>query len=259
MNCITKNISVISACALITCLSGCLSTGSSGSSSSTPEPEEDYQLVDNSLTNDEVNFFSSSGYKSCFIGAATGAATCLLLGGNALQCTLSAVGGCVVTMGGNYFLDKLRASNKSKEEKIDEVAEAIKKDNALTSKLVANAKTSVAKEKKEIAQLEKDIKKGKADKVAVENKQKKLDQTIAWLTKQRDEAKKHYESISNTRMYLNEGKLSSNENVKAKDLDKELKIAENNIKDLNSTLDEYSRQRDSLKVSAKKLEIKSKS
>ncbi|HHT7855467.1 hypothetical protein [Pasteurella multocida] len=138
-------------------LAGCQNTGGSyfGSQSSLS-------------TGEEAEFFSDSGWNACAWGAAGGAvlgAGVALLSGKDAG-TAAAVGvagaaaGCGALMGTNYYLEKQRKAYAKKEDRLNAYIAETRKNSDMVRKATAKAKRQLDKNNKALANLNKQLKSG---------------------------------------------------------------------------------------------------
>lgn len=211
----------------------------------------DYSKADPSITQDDVNFFSKSGYQACAIGAFTGIAACLVSNtSDKLTCAaLAAVGGCLVLMGSNYVLDDVRTKYKQKEDQLNAISNLVKKDSDRLKKLNAKTRTLVDKDKKEIANLQKEAKKGVKDAEVIKKKLDAINNNIAYLEKSKTEYEKQlktYSEVLGGLLVDKNGKkvsLNAEQQKKKKALEQDINNLKKEIDSLKSTLLTYSKQR----------------
>ncbi|MBU3827525.1 MAG: hypothetical protein IAA31_08595 [Candidatus Anaerobiospirillum merdipullorum] len=165
--------------ALLAC-SGCASNsaGQGGSNYS-------YDGVDPTLTQDDANFFSESGWTACAIGAGVGAGLCLLLGHDAdarLRCVAMAVpAGCGIFMGGNYLLDELRVNYKTKEAQLDHMTQLVEQDNRKLTNLNDQMQKLLDKDKQELSRLERGLADGSVQYDTLQQKLGQMDKNIDYM------------------------------------------------------------------------------
>lgn len=187
----------------VTALMGALAFTLTGCASMSSGEEPDYSNVDPSLTQDEANFFSESGWTACAIGAGLGALTCIIRGGDSgdmLACSAIAVpAGCGIFMGGNYLLDEVRVNYKTKEAQLDHVASLVKQDNEKLRNLNQNAEELLKRDRAELAKMEKDLAAGAISADDLNAKLADMDDNIRYLSDSRDVAKQRLEDYQHTR------------------------------------------------------------
>ncbi len=211
----------------------------------------DYSKADPSITQDEVNFFSKSGYQACAIGAFTGVAACLISNSSdKLACAaIAAVGGCLVLMGSNYVLDDVRTKYKQKEDQLNAISDLVKKDSDRLKKLNAKTKTLIEREKKEIAKIQSESKKGVKDADVIKKKLDDVNNNIAYLEKSKEKYEEQLKTYSEVRDGLlvdENGKkvsLNAEQQKKKKALEQDINNLKKEIDSLKSTLLTYSKQR----------------
>ena len=195
-------------------LTGCASTSGSGD-------DYDYSDADPSLTKDEANFFSESGWTACAVGAGAGALACIIRGGNAkdmLTCAAIAVPvGCGLFMGGNYLLDELRVNYKTKEAQLNHMSSLVKKDNEKLASLNKSATDLLARDKAALAQMEKDLTKGTITADDMHIKATQMDSNIKFLNESIKVAQERLKTYNQTRDELLTNQKGGKESLSAAD------------------------------------------
>lgn len=216
-----------------------------------PSTKGDYSKADPSITKEEVNFFSSSGYMACAAGGAVGA-----LGG-VLAClgkdpstmvacgAAGAIAGCAVFMGGNYYLNSLRSEYKLVEDRINAVTKDIEEDNKRLSALNTQTTELIKQDKNYLANLNKTIKNKEELKKAKEDKLVQINANIAYLTDTSEAYAKKLSSFDEVRKGIvlddkgNNIKLSADDKKQLALLDKRLKQLKQEKADLEKNISEF--------------------
>ncbi|OCG20995.1 hypothetical protein A9G11_08640 [Gilliamella sp. wkB108] len=138
--------------------------------------------VDPELTkSNSAQFFSKSAWQSCAVGAGVGGFACLLLGGKPETCIASAVVGCGVMMGANYYLDSKRAEYANEEMRIDAYIQDIQKNTLEVQSVTQTAKGVLDKNLATLKVLNKQIKNSTVDTKQAQNDLTQIDANIAYL------------------------------------------------------------------------------
>ena len=123
--------------------------------------------VDPLLKQDEPTFLvSKSGIQACLVGAGIGALGGLLLGRDATTVAVAAAAGCGVGAGADYLLDKRRAEFANNEQRMNSYIDDINKDRNALEKYMVNVRQVVEKNRRQLAQIEQDIKTKSGDEKA---------------------------------------------------------------------------------------------
>lgn len=134
---------------------------------------------------DEARFFSKSGWQACAGGAVAGALLCQV--GNPSDkknCMLkAAVVGCGVAMGANYYLDQRRAEYSNQEQRLNAMIADVQEDNRKLANLTQTARTVMAEDRAQIAQLQKDIAANRVQKAQAEQQLAEIDANARYLQK----------------------------------------------------------------------------
>ncbi len=241
------------AAAVCLLLSGCAGTaGGSG---------YDYSDADPSLTKNETNFFSESGWQACAIGAVVGLGACMFAGNDAssrLTCAALAVpAGCGIFMGGNYLLDEMRVNYKTKEEQLDRMAQLVAKDNAKLSALNRDAQALLEKDKENLARLERQITDGSVNSDELNAKLADYNSNITYLQKNAAEAQKRLDQYKDVRaklLFTDDGKqelqLTAAQREELAQLDAEIADLEESIALSTEVQIAYAESRNSLQAGA---------
>jgi hypothetical protein len=115
--------------------------------------------VDPLLEQDKPTFAASkSGFQACLLGAGLGALGGLLGGGDATTIAVAAAAGCGVGLGADYLIDQRRAKFANNEQRMNSYIEDINVDQANLQAYMVNVRQVVEKNKRQLAQIEQDIK-----------------------------------------------------------------------------------------------------
>lgn len=154
-------------------LSGCQSMGGG-------QTEADPRLA----KNDNVEFFSKSGWQACAGGAAVGAMGCMLKGSHVAECMMvAAVAGCGIGMGANAYLDSQRSKYATKEQRLNAEILNLQGENAKLSNAIVAAKAVVNDNTKQMAQLDREIAAKQASQDKIKRQARQTDANIAALRK----------------------------------------------------------------------------
>lgn len=165
-----KSNSLLGICTLsaAVALTGCKSMSSSSSSLS---------------QGDEVQFFSSSGWGACAIGAAGGAVLggvgALLSGADAGTATAVGVGaavvGCGAAMGADYYLEKQRKAYAKKEDRLKSYLSEVRKNSQMVERATVKVKNQLARNNQLIQNLDRQLKNGQIQKADAQKQLAKVD------------------------------------------------------------------------------------
>jgi uncharacterized membrane protein YgaE (UPF0421/DUF939 family) len=123
--------------------------------------------VDPLLEKDKPTFLASkSGLQSCAIGAGVGALGALLFGGDATTIAVAAAAGCGVGAGADYLLDQRRAEFANNEQRMNSYISDIQTDKQNLQAYMVNVRQVVDKNKRQLAQIDLDIKTKSGDEKA---------------------------------------------------------------------------------------------
>lgn len=213
-------------------LSALLLNGCASSSSS-----YDYSNVDPSLTKDEANFFSESGWTACAVGAGVGTLACILRGGDSsdmLTCAAIALpAGCGLFMGGNYLLDELRVNYKTKEAQLDHMTSLVKQDNEKLRTLNSSVAELLDEDRRELARMERELADGSISADDLRYRLNDIDDNINYYNKSIAVVQDRLKTYESTRNQL----LSDGKTLSA--ADKESLMALNQeIDDMKAALEE---------------------
>lgn len=135
--------------------------------------------------NDSAQFFSKSGWQACGGGALVGVLGCQL--GNPSDkknCMLkAAVAGCGVAMGVNYYLDQRRSEYSNQEQRLNMMLNDVREDNRKLQSLTQTARSVMAEDRQQIAQIKKDIAAKKVDRSQAQKKIAEIDANTQYLKK----------------------------------------------------------------------------
>ncbi len=135
--------------------------------------------------NDSAQFFSKSGWQACGGGALVGVLGCQL--GNPSDkknCMLkAAVAGCGVAMGVNYYLDQRRSEYSNQEQRLNMMLNDVREDNRKLQSLTQTARSVMAEDRQQIAQIKKDIAAKKVDKSQAQKQIAEIDANTQYLKK----------------------------------------------------------------------------
>jgi len=140
----------------ISFLAGCQTLGMGSSAEADPLLEQDKPTF----------LVSKSGLQSCAIGAGLGALGALLLGSDATTIAVSAAAGCGVGAGADYLLDQRRAEFANNEQRMNSYISDIQADNQKLQAYMMNVRQVVDKNKRQLAQIDLDIKTKSGDEKA---------------------------------------------------------------------------------------------
>lgn len=164
----SKSFLTILALSSAVALSGCQNMGSSSSTLAQGE---------------EVEFFSSSGWGACAVGGAVGAVggTAIALMSGADAGTAAAVGvgsavvGCGVAMGADYYLEKQRSAYAKKEDRLKAYIDETRKNSQMVERATNKAKGQLAKNNQLMANLNKQLKAGQIQKAEAQKQLAQVD------------------------------------------------------------------------------------
>lgn len=136
-------------------------------------------------SNDSAQFFSKSGWQACAGGALVGVLGCQL--GNPSDkknCMLkAALAGCGVAMGVNYYLDQRRSEYSNNEQRLNAMLADVREDNRKLQSLTQTARTVMAEDRQQIAQIKKDIAAKKVDRSKAQQQIAEIDANTNYLKK----------------------------------------------------------------------------
>lgn len=137
-------------------LAGCQTLGAGSSAA-----------VDPLLEKDKPTFLvSKSGLQSCAIGAGIGAIGALLFGGDIATVAVAAAAGCGVGAGADYLIDQRRAEFANNEQRMNAYISDIQTDKQNLQTYMVNVRQVVDKNKRQLAQIDLDIKTKSGDEKA---------------------------------------------------------------------------------------------
>lgn len=142
--------------AAVSFLAGCQTLGMGTSAEADPLLEQDKPTF----------LVSKSGIQSCAIGAGLGALGALLFGGDATTVAVAAAAGCGVGAGTDYILDQRRAEFANNEQRMNSYISDIQADNQKLQAYMMNVRQVVDKNKRQLAQIDLDIKTKSGDEKA---------------------------------------------------------------------------------------------
>ena len=142
--------------AAVSLLAGCQTLGMGSSAEADPLLEQDKPTF----------LVSKSGFQSCAIGAGVGALGALLFGGDAATIAIAAAAGCGVGAGADYVLDQRRAEFANNEQRMNSYISDIQADKQNLQAYMVNVRQVVDKNKRQLAQIDLDIKTKSGDEKA---------------------------------------------------------------------------------------------
>lgn len=227
---------VILSAAIGVILSGCSST----SQSSTGDPE-----LDKSLQSSEARFFSKAGGQGCILGGLGAGGVCLLASPNShVMCVMAAVGGCLVGMGTNYLLDKIRADYATTEQRLDALRDFMDKDLKAGRQLVRTLKKLLSEDRAELARLERSL----TDKSIIADTKaeqcERMDRNIEYMQAMLEEARERLNQVKVARnsLALRSG-LSRDAMLKVADIDYAYKAQKELFNELEQAIADYNKAR----------------
>ena len=154
--------------------------------------------VDPLLKQDEPTFLvSKSGIQACLVGAGIGALGGLLLGRDATTVAVAAAAGCGVGAGADYLLDKRRAEFANNEQRMNSYIDDINNDRNALEKYMVNVRQVVEKNRRQLAQIEQDIKTKSGDEKARAQELATMRANKAFLNKKLEELDKRIAEYQN--------------------------------------------------------------
>jgi len=224
---------------IILVLTGCQTTGQGVSSSNATQADSRLQ------NNQDVAFFSKSGWQACAGGAALGTLACAVSNSSnkAVCIAAAAVAGCGVGMGANAYLDNQRQKYASKELQLNASINDVQAENKKLQNASAVAKAVIADNRKTMAHLDQDIAAKRVDKAVAGKKLAEIDANIVTLRKTVADMKTHakqWDDIAVT------SKRQGNDTAK---LDSEIEKMHSQVSSLQGELDSLYTQRTAIKVS----------
>ncbi len=236
-------------------LSGCNSTTNTSNRQSVNTQALNDPNVSTALKHEDASFFSQSGAVACGTGAGIGALACLLLKDDhrAGCIALAAAAGCALGMGANYMMDNVRTNYATTEEQLDATATQVQKDLEITQNLNTNAKEVLADDKKSVAKLLKDYKKGVATKSELSQKSAQLTANLNYLTTQKKEAENRLLQEEQTRNAVvadagGADALAAADKKALRELDDDIAALKKQIDEANSNIVAYSELQNKLAV-----------
>lgn len=217
-----------------------------GGGGSTPAPSQPAGGgTDPRLTqNDEARFFSKSGWQACAGGALVGALACQI--GNPSDkkdCMLkAALVGCGVAMGANYYLDQRRSEYSNTETRLDAMINDVREDNRKLASLTQTARTVMAEDRAQIAQLKKDIAAQKVQKAQAQQQLAEIDANTRYLQKTLADLK------SREKQWREVAASERNSGARVDTLDAEINRMQQQIASLETEIDTLFQQRSAIKL-----------
>ncbi|HVK99046.1 MAG TPA: hypothetical protein VM553_04505 [Dongiaceae bacterium] len=194
--------------------------------------------------NDEAEFFSKSGWQACAGGAIAGALLCQL--GNPSDkkdCMLkAALVGCGVGMGANYYLDQRRAEYSNEEQRLDQMIKDVQEDNRKLTSLTQTARTVMAEDRAQIAQLKKDIAANKVQKTQAQQQLAEIDANTKYLQKTLADLK------SREQQWRQVAASEQSNGARVDTLNAEINQMQRQIASLETEIDSLFQQRSAIKV-----------
>lgn len=193
---------------------------------------------------DEARFFSKSGWQACAGGAIAGALLCQL--GNPSDkkdCMLkAALVGCGVAMGANYYLDQRRAEYSNTEQRLDAMINDVREDNRKLASLTQTARTVMAEDRAQMAQLQKDIAAQKVQKAQAQQQLAEIDANTKYLQKTLADLK------SREQQWREVAASESASGARVDTLNAEINTMQKQIASLESEIDSLFQQRSAIKI-----------
>ncbi|MCR5084398.1 MAG: hypothetical protein K6A65_02715, partial [Succinivibrionaceae bacterium] len=164
---------------------------------------------------------------------------------NPLVCALAGIGvGCAVGMGTNYALDYVRDHYRNREQQLEAVAKELKADNDRARSFATATQKLLDEEQLELRRLEADLQAGAVSQDRLGEKLRGMDANIEYMQGNIAKAKERLRTHEQIRSELLEG---ADERQLAR-IDGEIASLRDSIAQMEANLDEYSQQRNALKV-----------
>lgn len=217
-------------------LSGCAS-GSFGSAKSSLD------------SGDDAQFFSSSGWGACGVGALTGALGGALAGqaigkdttSTVAGAAIGAVAGCGVGMGANYYLEKQRTQYAKKEDRLKAYIADVQQNSEMVSKATAKLNSVTTKNKALMAQLNAQLKSGAIKQADAKKQLAQVDADIKAGNERLAKMKENLQQFQNAAKQDNFG-------TKGKALDRDITKLSKQIQAYEGALNAQAKQRSALQV-----------
>lgn len=194
--------------------------------------------------NDEARFFSKSGWQACAGGALVGALACQI--GNPSDkkdCMLkAALVGCGVAMGANYYLDQRRSEYSNTETRLNTMIADVREDNRKLQSLTQTARTVMAEDRQQIAQLQKDIAAKRVQKEQARKQVAEIDANTQYLRKSLADLK------SREQQWRQVAASERSSGARVDTLDAEINRMQQQIASLESEINELYQQRSAIQL-----------
>lgn len=219
-----------------------------GNSTAAPQPQPQTAAakpgVDPRLKTDEARFFSKSGWQACAGGALVGALACQI--GNPSdkkKCMLkAALVGCGVAMGANYYLDQRRSEYANTETRLDAMITDVQDDNRKLQSLTQTARTVMAEDRAQIAQLKKDIAANRVQQEQAKTQIAEIDANTRYLRKSLADLK------SREQQWREVAASEKASGARVDALDAEINRMQQQIASLESEINELYQQRSAIRL-----------
>lgn len=204
--------------------------------------------ADPRLQTREAEFFSQSGLQACAMTAGAGAAAYAVTQMLRKQdiedegLIVSAVAGCAVGAGVNYYLDVKRTQNQNEQSRISAEIDDVKQDNQKLASYIATTKQVVAEDKQEIEAITAGLEESTMTKEEAEARLVGIDANRQELEKALGNLKERAERWN----VVAEQEKAAGANTAA--LDAEIKTLETQVASLQSELDDLNSYRSVVKT-----------
>jgi hypothetical protein len=201
----------------------------------------------------EAQFFGSSGWGACAVGAVGGALVGALAGqvkGKDTETTLKgaaigAAGGCVTAMGYNYYLEKQRVNNATAEAQINSAINDVKTLNAGISQDIRSAQSVINEDISKLKALNQQIKNKTIEASAARQELAKVDANLKQLKKTRTSMQNQYDEFVKVSKQLQSDGAKT---VKTTSLNKEIAQVKKQISQMDSMIASLTSQRTAIQV-----------
>jgi len=144
------------ALSLIVTQTGCVSMQPRSGAGASTGSKGSLTPAERKMREDSAKLDVKSSIQGCLAGAAAGALVGLLAGGGrSRDIVIGTVGGCVVGVGANAYIQSKRKQYYSNEERIQSEIADVRADNERLARLVSSSKKVMAADRRKIASLEK--------------------------------------------------------------------------------------------------------
>lgn len=204
--------------------------------------------ADPRLQTSEAKFFSQSGLEACAMSAGAGALAYIAaqkIKNESIKnegLAVSAVAGCAVGAGVNYYLDVKRAQNQNEQSRISAEIDDVQKDNQKLASYIATTKQVVAEDKQEIEAITAGLKESTMTKEQAEARLVGIDANREELEKTLGNLKERAERWN----AVAEQEKAAGADTTA--LDAEIKTLETQVASLQSELDDLNNYRSVVKT-----------